>query len=284
MHFFYLDETGCNGTDLNADQEPVFVLGGVSVKDQGWVASTEGIETIVRDYFAPDPIPAAFELHAHELLSPNGEGPFAGHDRGRRNQLAFDMLDLIRTRSHHVHFVALDKNLMAAEATGAEHGVFDARIPYLLGFDYMTTLINHHVKERLGHTARGIIILDEKKMFDDQVARITRYRRFEVAKTRRIKWLVEFSYPIDSEKHPMIQLTDLAIYCIKKFLEMDRGYRDAWPQAAKDFYAQCFDKVYARVLQKPMVQQVGQHANGVNNLLGRVTVRPRNRWKRFYGI
>jgi len=284
MHFFYLDETGCNGADLNPVQEPVFVLGGVSVKDQGWVATTEAIEAIIRNYFAPDPIPLAFELHAHELLSPNGEGPFAGHDRGRRNQLAFDMLDLIRTRSHQVHFVALDKNLIAAEATGAEHTIFDARIPYLLGFDYMATLINHHVKERLGHTARGIIILDEKEMFDDQIARITRYRRFEVAKTRRIKWLVEFSYPIDSEKHPMIQLTDLAIYCIKKFLEMDRGYRDAWPQAAKDFYAQCFDKVYARVPQKPLVQQAGQHANGVNSLLARVTVRPRHGWKGHYGL
>jgi hypothetical protein len=284
MHFFYLDETGCNGADLNTGQEPIFVLGGVSVKDQGWVATTEAIEAIVQDYFAPDPIPAGFELHAHELLSPNGEGPFAGHARARRNQLAFDMLDLIRTRSHHIHFVALDKNLMAAEATGAEHTVFDTRIPYLLGFDYMTTLINHHVKVRLGHTSRGIIILDEKKMFEAQIARISRYRRFEVAKTRRIKWLVEFSYSIDSQKHPMIQLTDLAIYCIKKFLEMDSGYRDAWPQPARVFYAQCFDKVYARVALKPIVQQAGQQANGVNDLLTRVAVRPRHGWKAHHGL
>lgn len=284
MHFFYLDETGCNGADLNTGQEPIFVLGGVSVKDQGWVATTEAAETIIRNYYAPAPIPDGFELHAHELLSPNGEGPFAGHDRNRRNQLAFDMLELISDRSHQVHFIALDKNLMADEATGAEHAVFDARIPYLLGFDYITTLVNQHVKQRLGHTARGIIILDEKEMFEDQIAQITRYRRFEVAKTRRIKWLVEFSYSIDSEKHPMIQLTDLAIYCIKKFLELDRGYRDAWPPEAKDFFARCFDKVYARVPQKPIVQQAGQHANGVNDLLGRVAVRPRHGWKGHYGI
>ena len=284
MHFFYLDETGCNGADLNADQEPIFVLGGVSVKDQGWVATTEAIETMFRNYFDPHPIPAGFELHAHELLSPNGVGPFAGHDRARRNQLALDMLDLIRTRSHQVHFVALDKNLMEEEATGAEHAVFDARIPYLLGFDYMTTLINHHVKARLGHTARGIIILDEKEMFEDQIAQIARYRRFEVAKAQRIKWLVEFSYSIDSEKHPVIQLTDLTIYCIKKFLEMDRGYRNGWPQPAKDFYAQCFDRVYARVPQKPIVEQAGRHANGVNGLLGVVAVRPRRAWKAHYGV
>lgn len=284
MHFFYLDETGCNGADLNAGQEPIFVLGGVSVKDQGWVATTEAFEAIIENYFNPDPVPVNFELHAHELLSPKGEGPFFGHDRAKRSQLAFDLLNLIHDRSHQVHFVALDKNLMAVEATGAEHQVYDARIPYLLGFDYITTLINYHVKERLGHTARGIIILDEKEMFDDELAKIIRYRRFDVAKTRRIKWLVEFSYSIDSEKHPMIQLTDLSIYCIKKFLEMDRGYRDAWPQAAKDFYAQCFVMIYDRVPQKPILDQPGRHAIGVNALLGRVTVRPRRGWKKFYRV
>ena len=31
----YLDETGCNGADLNTGQEAIFVLGGVSVKNQG---------------------------------------------------------------------------------------------------------------------------------------------------------------------------------------------------------------------------------------------------------
>ena len=284
MHFFYLDETGCNGADLNAGQEPIFVLGGVSVKDQGWVATTEEMEKIVTAYFQPDPIPAGFELHAHELLSPSGDGPFTGHDRARRNQLAFDLLDLNSNPLPSCPFCCPGQELMAAEAIGSEHEVFHAQTPYLLGFDYMTTLINHHVKERLGHTARGVIILDKKEMFEETIARITRYRRFEVAKTRRIKWLVEFSYSIDSEKHPMIQLSDLVIYCTKKFLELDRDYRDAWPQPAKDFYAQCFEKVYARVPQKPLVQQLGKHANGVNDLLGRVAVKPRHGWKGFYGL
>lgn len=284
MHFFYLDETGCSGADLNPAQEPIFVLGGISVKDQGWVATTEAIEGIIERYFAPNSVPAGFELHAHEMLSPSGEGPFAGHDRIRRNQLAFDLLDLLQTRSHQIHFVAIDKTKLAAEADGTEHEIFDARIPYLLGFDYLTTLINKHVKDRLGHTARGIIILDEKEQFDSAIARITRFRRFEVPRTRRIKWLVEFSYSIDSQKHPMIQMTDLVIYCAKKFFELDGGYRNVWPQPAKDFYAQCFDKLYSRVSQKPLLEQDGRHANKVNELLAKVVVKPRRNWKRHYGL
>jgi len=283
MHFFYLDETGCNGADLNARQEPIFVLGGISVKDQGWVATTEALEGIIRQYYAPNPVPQDFELHAHELLSPNGDGPFAGHERARRNRLAFDLLELLRTRSHQVHLIAIDKTKLRTEADGTEHDIFDARIPYLLGFDYLTTLINQHVKDRLGHTARGIIILDKKEQFEEDIARITRFRRFEVPKTLRIKWLVEFSYSIDSQKHPMIQLTDLVIYCAKKFYELDSGYRDAWPQPAKDFYVQCFDRLYSRVSQKPLVAQEGRHARKVNQLLPEVAAKPRRNWRRHYG-
>ena len=284
MHFFYLDETGCNGADLNTAQEPIFVLGGISVKDQGWVATTEAIESLIKAYFAPNPVPNNFELHAHELLSPSGDGPFAGHARNSRNQLALDLLDLLQSRSHQVHFIAIDKSKMSAEGTGTEHTVYDARIPYLLGFDYMTTLINKYVKDRLGHTARGIIILDEKDMFDDDIAKITRYRRFEVAKTNRIKWLVEFSYPIDSQKHPRIQLSDLAIFCIRKFLELDTGHRDTWPQPAKDFFVQCFGRIYDRVPQKALAEQAGRHARDVNDLITKVAVKPRHGWKRHYGL
>jgi hypothetical protein len=198
--------------------------------------------------------------------------------------LAFALLDLLDDRGHQVQYIAIDKTRLAATATGNEHGVFDTRIPYLLGFDYLTTYINQRVKEALGHTARGIIILDEKDMFDDDVARITRFRRFEVPKVRRIKWLVEFSYPIDSRKHPMIQLTDLVAFCTKKFFEMDGGYREAWPAAAVDFYARCFEKIYSRVWRKTLVVQEGVHAAQINPLLQQVRAVPRHAWKNHYGI
>ena len=43
MHFFYMDETGCTGADLNNPEQPVFVLGGISVRDEGWRATTEQV-------------------------------------------------------------------------------------------------------------------------------------------------------------------------------------------------------------------------------------------------
>ena len=97
MHFFYLDEAGCNLRDLQNDEAPIFVLGGIIVKDKGWNKTHGDFETIINRYFN-NAVPDNFELHSHELLSPNGDGHFAGHDRARRNQLAIDLLTLLQTR------------------------------------------------------------------------------------------------------------------------------------------------------------------------------------------
>jgi hypothetical protein len=40
MHFFYLDETGCTGPDLENPEQPIFVLGGISVSDDRCLLST----------------------------------------------------------------------------------------------------------------------------------------------------------------------------------------------------------------------------------------------------
>jgi hypothetical protein len=42
MHFFYLDETGDTGTDLENAEQPIFVFGGVTVSDKGWRKTTDG--------------------------------------------------------------------------------------------------------------------------------------------------------------------------------------------------------------------------------------------------
>lgn len=284
MHFFYLDEAGCNGANLAPGQEPIFILGGVSVKDQGWVKTTEVFEKTVREYFNPDPVPDNFELHSFELLSPNGEGPFHGHDRGKRNKLALDLLGILAERSHHVHYIAIDKSKLANTGKGDESPIFNSRIPYLLGFNYLITYIEHRVKNNLGHTARGITIVDKKDMYDDDIAKLIRFRRFETKKSQRIKWLVEFSYPIDSQKHPLIQLSDLVVFCTKKFLELDTGHRDTWPDEAKEFFVRCFEKIYDRLPQKSLITQSGKDATETNELLKAVAVVPRSGWKKHYGI
>lgn len=251
---------------------------------QGWAKTTAEFEKVVADFFSPNPAPENFELHAHELLSPNGDGPFAGVDRERRNKFALDLLNILHVRSEAVHFFVIEKSALDKEASGNESNVYSTRTPYLIAFDYMVTAIENYTKKKLGRTVRSMMIIDEKEMFEKQIADITRYRRFENTKTHRIKWLVEFSYSIDSRKHPFVQLSDLVVFCVKKFYEVDLGYRDNWPDEAKVFFADTFKVIYDRCKQKQFIDQPGAAAKGVNGLLEKIFRKPRHGWKNHYGV
>jgi len=82
-----MDESGDTGNDLTNEEQPVFVLGGISLRDEGWNKTHETWQKAISEYFDGN-IPEDFELHSNELLSPNGEGPFEGHEIEKRLGLA----------------------------------------------------------------------------------------------------------------------------------------------------------------------------------------------------
>jgi hypothetical protein len=161
MHFFYLDESGDSGANLNDEQQPIFVLGGLSVADKKWNNTKERLDAVISGYFDGN-VPAGFEVHSHELLSPNGEGFFAGHPIENRLSLVRSLLGLIEELGHQVHFFAIEKSCLI-ESECEYQTVFDSKHPYLLSFDYLITYMNWHVKNNLGQSARGMIVLDERK-------------------------------------------------------------------------------------------------------------------------
>ncbi|MHC1949572.1 DUF3800 domain-containing protein [Bradyrhizobium sp. UFLA06-06] len=283
MHFFYLDESGCNGTDLinNVQEQPIFVLGGISVRDKGWRKTYSEFQKLVTQFFGGN-LPPGFELHASELLSPNGEGPFAGIGREERNKLALSVIELLSDHKHAAHFIALDKTKMHANVAGDEHKAFDARVPYLLAYNYIVSYIERFCKQRLGRSARGMIIVDPKEEFDQNVQQIVHYRRYEAPQSAALKWVVEFSYAIDSKRHPMIQISDLVIFLVRKFLEVECGFRDTWPAEAKKFYAQCYDKIQSLIAWKDIIPHSGKPEQRCHELLGQVRAHHRQQWRRHY--
>lgn len=56
MHFFYLDETGDTGADLQNSEQPIFVLGGITVRDKGWRQTADAFQRVVGSFFK-DEIP-----------------------------------------------------------------------------------------------------------------------------------------------------------------------------------------------------------------------------------
>ena len=281
MHFFYIDEAGCTGADLSSADQPIFIIGGLSVTDEAWRKTTDSVQTILTAFFAGN-LPDNFELHAHELV--NGNGPFIGKSQIERNKLAFDLLDLLAERKHATHFVAIDKPRLSEAYKGNEHAVINCGVPYLLGFNYLISYIERYVKEHLGATARGMIILDKKENYHVDIDNLTRYRRYDVPQVRQLKRLVEFSYPIDSVRHPLIQISDLVIYVTKKFLECEGGYRNNWPNEAKQFYATCYEKVHERTQRTTLIDVTGQEEQAAHALLVASQATHQREWKKRYGV
>ncbi len=112
MHFFYLDEAGCKGRDLGNDEQPIFVMGSVIISDEKWNSTNQSFNSIITNYFDGN-IPDDFELHTEQLLSPEGDGPFHGHSRERRNSLVDLLLDLLIEKSHHTAYIGIDKQLLS---------------------------------------------------------------------------------------------------------------------------------------------------------------------------
>lgn len=282
MHFFYLDESGDTGANLADQNQPIFVIGGISVRDEGWNATQEHLAEIMSAYFGGN-IPDGFELHSKELLCPTGGGPFASHDMQLRCDLALRLLGLLSERGHGVHYLAIDKRQLAA----ADHDApvpYGSDHPYPIGFDYLITYINWYVRDRLGASARGMVILDQKDQHHDLIERLMHERRFGGVAAHRVKWLVEFSYSVDSQKNPMVQLSDLVIYCAKRFIEIEKGHRDGWSQGAKNFYARCYSLIRDRVARAAIVERNGRNMDRLNQFLLSVRAEPRVQWRRHYDL
>jgi hypothetical protein len=280
MHFFYLDESGDTGENLADVGQPIFVLAGLSVADKKWNNTKESLDQIVSDYFQAE-VPANFELHATELLSPNGEGPFAGHAIADRLTLVRKLLGLLDALGHNAHFFAIEKSKVAAkECEFATH--YNSKNPYLVAFDYLITYINWHVKENLGQSARGMLVLDEKPEHHASIESIIHHRRFQVPAVQKVKWIVEFSYPVDSLKNPMIQLSDLVALCIRRFMEIELGYKPGTPEVVKIFYAECFHNLSKRIKSKSIIERKGKNLDKLTTYLDAIQAKPALQWRKNY--
>jgi Protein of unknown function (DUF3800) len=160
MHFFYLDETGDTGPDLGNAEQPIFVLGGVTVSDKSWRKTTDVVQTIITEFFI-GVVPDRFELHAHELVA--HQGPFAAHSQEDCNALALALLDVVKR--HRPHFLAIDKRYLLKHGNGEEHNMIDCKTPYLLAFNYLVSHLERFIREECGKSARGMIIIDRKDMY-----------------------------------------------------------------------------------------------------------------------
>src|SRR5262249_40178366 len=100
--------------------------------------------------------------HGFDSLLQGDHFIVTGHDDNRPD------LKLLDDRSHDVHMLGIDKSKLAFQNCDGNLA-FDPHVPFLLAYDYLITYIDWFVGERLGRSARGMIILDEKPEFHAEV-------------------------------------------------------------------------------------------------------------------
>lgn len=279
MHFYYIDETGCDGRSLVNPQEPIFVLGGIILRDEGWNKTHIEYEKIIMKYFENE-VPENFEFHTQDLFSPNGSGFFDGHTREKRNNLINEILDLIATRKHHCYYFAVDKSKLNTYDIDQirEREYFDLKTPYLVAYDYLITSYEKYTKEKLGKSARAMVILDEKDIFIEEIESVTRHRRFGGPIGKRMKWIVEFSFAVDSEKNTMIQISDLLLFLTRKYLEIENGYKEALPNEVKNIFRGFYRKINSRMIFKKLQEESGRNSSYYNEFIKEVSSTPSARW------
>jgi hypothetical protein len=261
MHFLYIDEAGNTGTDLTAKQQPVFVMASLVVSDEKWRKTTTAIKTTLETYFGQTLQPG-FELHAHQLLSPCGEGPFADHDRTKRNTLALDLLKLIEQRGHYLFHVPIYKATLAQIQSNENEFGFDWHHPWQFAFSLQVTMFEEFLRgPSTGSTSSGLIIIDHQ---DDCVEFVRTHTaaRQKSNGWKELKKVVEIGYSAVSHANSLIQLTDVAAFTLKKFYELETELSTNWCQEAKDFFKECKNTIWPRVkFKNPSFSILKVHAS-----------------------
>jgi hypothetical protein len=249
MHFQYIDEAGSTGADLANPEQPVFIMASLIVSDEKWKKTERLMQEIIRRYFDEN-LPAKFELHSNELLSPTGTGPFRDHLRKKRNDLAKALLRLISERGHSIFLTTIFKErLNISSPPELEYG-FDWKHPWQVSFDLHLTMFEEFLRSsRTGNTSTGLVIIDhEDDGFD--FLRVHANARQQAKGWRELKKVVEIGYSVSSHSNPMIQLVDLIAYIFKKHSELKISISSKWPIEAREFYEECREIIWANVVFK----------------------------------
>ena len=259
MHFLYIDEAGSTGTDLSAPQQPVFVMASIVVSDEKWKKTQRAVRQRLKDYFGSTLGPV-FELHACDLLSPNGDGPFAGHERERRNDLAIDLLGLVAERGHYLFHVPIYKGKLAAQPEPTKGWGFDWNNPWEFSFAFQVTMFEEFLRgSDTGRSSTGLAIIDHEDKYVSFVRAHTADRQ-EASGWQELKKVVEIGYSASSHANSLIQLSDLVAFTLKKYYEISTDQAVGWPDEAKEFFVRCKDTIWPRVrFKNPSFKKLNIH-------------------------
>ena len=217
MHLIYFDESGNTGTNLNAGQQPIFVLGALIVPETSWLTLETDLQAAIEQFF-PAPRPDHFEVHATELHNPRDfckNIPIA-------HRLAFRDAWLGIARQHGLKFIY--RAIVKKRFQSWLHDTFGGGVainPHVAAFPLVARAVDNHLHTLPGPPL-GMFIADENKDVVRDVEKAHKLLRGAdgVLKLARI---VEKGFFIDSAGSLPLQLCDLCVYTARRKEEQKAG-------------------------------------------------------------
>lgn len=213
MELIYLDDSGSTGTNLDDKEQPLFVLGGVVIKDDKWHEINHKIDEIKKAFGI-----AEQELHIMEIMKDRGFFKKWSYDK--KKELITDCLKVVKDFKIDVVFFKVFKQnykLYFESRTSAALQKMVKIPPYIIAYYYILLIFDEYLNKKGDY---GIVIADEQDKTTQIAKDELKVLRVIDVPDIKIKNIVETSFFTSSKDSNLLQLADIVAYTIKRFLEI----------------------------------------------------------------
>ncbi len=220
MYLAYFDESGNTGTDLNNDQQKIFVLCSLIVHAKKWQELERDLITILNSCF-PD-ADDTLEIHAHDLLSPGKGSYFRPFPEEQRLAFRDQWLQVAVKYKLTIVYRAIVKKrfqrwIQDSFGTGIKIN------PHVVAFPLVARVVDDYLAA-MPEKPLAMFISDENQDVARDVEKSIQALRFEESKLK-LTQVIEKGFFIDSKKSRVLQLCDLCTLVIRKKEEHKVGLK-----------------------------------------------------------
>lgn len=209
MYLIYADESGNTGTDLENKEQPIFVLGTLSIKDTKWHD--------INDYFYKKKVEIYenfknIEIHTNEIFNPPHNSIFHIKNWQNNFQILDNIVNLIMELDIVFQFIAIDK-LKLKNNFMPNNVKID---PYIFAFSMLYNSISESCEIK---NEKSIIFLDE--IIDIPKALNDIYPVLSINN----KTIIERALFLKSRDTNFIQIADVFSFYVCQYLNIENGYK-----------------------------------------------------------
>jgi hypothetical protein len=218
MFLLYVDESGKSG--LNDPNQPLFVLGGVVVKNEDWRAIETAFNRTIEAIVPRAGRSARWELHMADIE--NGKGDFEAMSRKDRRRLCTALIDLIDQFDLTLIATVVDKKQMQTKKAWAK------RPPEDWAYEFLVERYQHLLRRR---QELGIVVGDEQKGAEAlNRASHALWRRSGTSALSKVDRILETVFFLPSHHSLMLQLADGVAYWCNRAVRAARAGKPEPPE------------------------------------------------------